>query len=121
MTVPSNSQANDSVWADENVIQALQIREKTFYNADYFERIVMPLLDLPDSGRILDVGGGQGALSFALAGLRPDLRITRVDLEAGSLERAANRAVKNGWTNLTFEQGDRQQLKFEDNLFDAVL
>jgi hypothetical protein len=53
MTIPSNSQSNDSIWADESVIQPLQIREKTFYNADYFERIVMPLLDLPASGRIL--------------------------------------------------------------------
>ena len=41
------------------------------YSADYFERIVMPLLDLPPSARVLDVGRGNGGLTFTLAGARP--------------------------------------------------
>jgi ubiquinone/menaquinone biosynthesis C-methylase UbiE len=121
LTTPSNSQPDNSVWADENMAMTLRSRIKTFYNADYFERIVMPLLDLPSSGRILDVGCGYGGLSFILAKLRPDLHITGVDMEAGALESAAHTAAENGWTNLTFVQGDGHQLKYEDNLFDAVL
>ena len=121
MTTQPNSQSNQSVWDDENVAKALSVRGKTFYNADYFERIVMPLLDLPSSGRILDVGCGNGGLSFILTRLRPDLHITGVDMEAGSIDSAAKTAAENGWTNLTFEQGDGHQLKYEDNLFDAVM
>jgi len=121
MNTQSNPQAQGSVWKDENVITTLRLRVKTFYNADYFERIVLPLLDLPPSARVLDVGCGNGGLSFTLAGNRPDLRITGVDSEAESLENAAQTAAENGWTNLTFEQGDGHQLAYQDELFDAVV
>jgi len=121
MNNQSNPQAQDSVWKDENVITHLRLRVKTFYNTDYFERIVLPLLDLPPSARVLDVGCGNGGLSFTLAGFRPDLHITGVDPEAEALESAAQTAAENGWTNLTFEQGDGHQLTYEDNLFDAAV
>ena len=121
MNTQSNSQAQESVWKDENVITNLRLRVKTFYNADYFERIILPLLDLPPSACVLDVGCGNGGLSFTLAGFRPDLRITGVDPEAVALESARQTAAENGWANLTFEQGDGHQLTYEDNLFDAVV
>jgi len=121
MTNQMNSQPQSSVWADENVTMSLRLRVKTFYNADYFERIVMPLLNLPLAGHILDIGCGYGGLSFTLAKLRSDLHITGVDPEVDALDSATKTAAENGWTNLTFEQGDGHQLKYEDNLFDAVL
>src|ERR1051326_5986545 len=51
-----------SHWDDERFARILGLRMKTFYNADYFDRIVLPLLDIPNAGRVLDVGCGYGGL-----------------------------------------------------------
>jgi len=114
-------QQQGTIWADEEMAKFLRLRVKTFYNTDYFERIVLPLLDLPPEGHILDVGCGYGGLSFTLARLRPDLHITGVDKETGALESAAKTAADNGWVSMTFKQVDGHQLSYEDNLFDAVV
>lgn len=121
MSDQHTSQSQNSIWANEDTGRYLRLRVKTFYNADYFERIVLPLLALPPQGKVLDIGCGYGGLSFSLAGLRPDLQITGVDIEPGSVENAALSAVENGYTNITFEQGDAHQLKYADNHFDAVM
>ena len=98
----------------------LHLLIKIFYNPDYFERIVLPLLDLPMDAHVLDVGCGYGGLSFTLAGLRPALRITGVDPEAGTLESARETAAQNCWDDLLFEQGDGQELGYPDEHFNAV-
>ena len=43
---------------------------------------VAEVIDLPPDARILDVGGGSGALSIAIAAARPDVRCTVLDLPA---------------------------------------
>lgn len=108
-------------WSDDDNSVFLRLRMKTFWNDDYFERIVLPLLDLPDSGRVLDVGCGNGGISLLLADLRPDLSILGVDFEPKPLEDASAYAARNGLKNLTFEQGDAHNLKYDDGTFDAVL
>lgn len=121
MTTENSSQEHDSVWGDEFTANYLRLRVKTFYNTDYFERIVMPLLDIPPDAHVLDVGCGYGGLSFTLAGLRPDLHITGVDPEVSALESATKAAAENGWVNMKFEEGDGHELSYEDNQFEAVL
>lgn len=108
-------------WADDENSAFLRLRMKTFWNADYFERILLPLLDLPRGGRILDVGCGNGGISFVLAGLRSDLRITGIDLESKSIEDGSAYAERGGFKNLNFERGDAHQLRFDDGAFDGVL
>jgi ubiquinone/menaquinone biosynthesis C-methylase UbiE len=110
-----------SRWDDERRARILGLRMKTFYNADYFDRIVLPLLDVPPGGRVLDVGCGYGGLSLLWAERRPDLRITGVDPEAGILKRAEAIASERRLANLAFEQGDGHQLIYESDRFDAVV
>ena len=110
-----------SIWADDDTARFLRLRIKTFYNMDYFERIVLPLLDLPSEGHVLDVGCGYGGLSLLLARARPDLHITGVDPETGALKSAASIALQEGLVNLSYQPGDGHQLEFLDDQFDAVV
>ena len=114
-------QATVNPWSDDDNSVFLRLRMKTFWNFDYFERIILPLLDLPQSGRVLDVGCGNGGISLLLADLRPDLQILGVDFEPKPLEDASTYAARNGLKNLTFEQGDAHNLKYENAMFDGVL
>jgi hypothetical protein len=34
------------MWADEDTAQLLRLRLKNFYNTDYFERVILPLLGI---------------------------------------------------------------------------
>jgi ubiquinone/menaquinone biosynthesis C-methylase UbiE len=108
-------------WADEELVHFLRLRMKTFWNLDYFERVVLPLLDLPIHSHVLDVGCGNGGISFHLAERRPDLRITGIDFEPKSIEDASFFAERNGIKNLNFEQGDAHQLRFDEGMFDGVV
>lgn len=78
-------------------------------------------MNVPQNGRALDVGCGYGGLSLVLAGLRPDIQITGVDVEASALESAAKIAEQNGLANVKFERGDGHQLKYDDDQFDVVM
>jgi ubiquinone/menaquinone biosynthesis C-methylase UbiE len=108
-------------WADEELAHFLRLRMKTFWNLDYFGRIILPLLDLPIHSHVLDVGFGNGGISFLLAERRPDLRITGIDFEPKSIEDASSFAELNGFKNLNFEQGDAHQLRFDEGIFDGVV
>ena len=108
-------------WADDENARFLRLRMKTFWNRDYFKRIILPLLDLPQGGGVLDVGCGNGGLALLLAELRPDLALTGVDFERGPLEDAAAFAGRSGLTNLRFEQGDAHELRFDEGTFDGVV
>ena len=121
MTQQKPSNSSDSAWLDEDTANFLRLRMKTFYNLDYFEHIVLPLLDIPQGCRVLDVGSGYGGLSLLLARFRPDLHVTGVDVETGMLESAAQTASKMGLINVRYEQGDGHKLKFMDEEFDVVM
>jgi len=115
------SSSSDSAWLNEDTANFLRLRMKTFYNLDYFEGIVLPLLDIPEGCRVLDVGSGYGGLSLLLARYRPDLSITGVDMETRMLESAAQTASQMGLVNVNYVKGDGHQLKFMDEAFDAVM
>ena len=75
--------------------------------------------DLPERGRMVDVGSGTGSLAFAIAERKIQARVLGIDTSqeyvayASSRNRFADRA--------SFEVGDVQQLRFGDASFDAAL
>lgn len=88
-----------------------------------WSRLVAPQLvdftDVPDRGRLLDVGSGTGALAFALAERKPQAHVRGIDPSREYVEYANS---KNPFPDpVSFETGDAQQLRLADASFDASL
>jgi SAM-dependent methyltransferase len=88
-----------------------------------WSRLVAPrfaeFTDLPNQGRILDVGSGTGSLAFAIAERNRGARVLGID---PSKEYVAFSNSKNPFPGrASFEVGDAQQLHFPDAAFDAAL
>jgi SAM-dependent methyltransferase len=101
-----------------------------FGNAEAYERFmgrwsraVAPLLvdftDVPDTGRVLDVGSGTGSLAFAIAERKPKCHVLGID---PSNEYIAYANSRNRFPDrVGFEVGDAQELRFPDSAFEASL
>jgi SAM-dependent methyltransferase len=115
------SSESEGIWNSGAEADLLAGRAEGFWNLDYFERVLLPLLNLPPGARVLDVGAGNGALTFLLARLRPDLELTGLDL-TDALVAAGNEAVATrGLANVRFTQGDALRLPFADASCDATV
>ena len=112
---------SEELWKSSAEADLLAGRAEGFWNLDYFERVILPLLDLPSGARVLDVGAGNGALTFLLARLRPDLEITGLDLTAELVAAGNEEAAKRGFGNVKFSQGDALHLPFGGASFDAAV
>jgi 2-polyprenyl-3-methyl-5-hydroxy-6-metoxy-1,4-benzoquinol methylase len=75
-------------------------------------------LDLPDGAHVLDLACGTGNLSIPLA--RRGARVTGVDIAPNLLEQARERAAAEN-LDISFEEGDAEQLSYPDRTFDAVV
>jgi ubiquinone/menaquinone biosynthesis C-methylase UbiE len=74
----------------------------------------------PEGGTVLDVGTGPGVLLVELARLRPDLRLTGVDLSADMVN-AAQRNLTAFSDRASAAQGDVTRLPFPDDAFDLIV
>lgn len=75
---------------------------------------------LPDSGRVLDVGGGAGRYAVWLADRGYD--VTLVDPSEGQRELAREKVAERGvGERVTVQAGDVRELDFEADAFDATL
>jgi SAM-dependent methyltransferase len=77
-------------------------------------------LPVPEGGRVLDAGCGSGSMTRLLASRNPKAHIVGVDFNPRFIAYAGNRAAAEGLTNTSFEQGDVQDLSFNDGGFDVV-
>ena len=112
---------SEELWKSSAEADLLAGRAEGFWNLDYFECVLLPLLDLPSRARVLDVGAGNGALTFLLARLRPDLELTGIDLTAELVAAGNEEAAKRGLGNVKFSQGDALHLPFGEASFDAAV
>ena len=78
------------------------------------------LASIEPSMRILDVGCGPGTLSADLAALVPQGEVIAIDSGADVIEKAKGLASRRGLSNLHFEVGDANKLRFEAESFDIV-
>jgi ubiquinone/menaquinone biosynthesis C-methylase UbiE len=74
----------------------------------------------PDGGTVLDVGTGPGVLLVEIARLRPDLRLTGVDLSPDMVA-AAERNLEEFNGRASARRGDVADLPFPDDSFDLVV
>ena len=88
-----------------------------------WSRLLVPQLvdftDVPDRGRVLDVGSGTGALAFGIAERKVQCRVLGID---PAKEYIAYANSRNSFPERAgFEVGDAQQLRFAKASFDASL
>ena len=69
---------------------------------------------------VLEVGCGRGAFAIMLATQCPQFKITALDFSQAAIDIAKARANKAN-SNVTFVQGDAQNLPFSDGAFDLVI
>ncbi len=71
---------------------------------------------------VLDIGSGAGVDAFVAAILvRPEGRVTGIDLVPEMLERARANLEKTSLKNVTLQEGSAEQLPFPDETFDVVI
>jgi ubiquinone/menaquinone biosynthesis C-methylase UbiE len=81
---------------------------------------IAALIDPLPAARVLDLGCGSGTLLAALAGRRPDLRLTGVDADPTILAIAAARAKRAGFT-VELRRGMAQALPLADHCIDVAV
>ncbi len=83
-------------------------------------------VELPDGGKVLDVGCGSGALGIAVGKRNPRAEIIGIDRwgrEYASFSKSLceSNARAEGVSRISFRQGDAARLDFPDETFDAVV
>ncbi len=70
--------------------------------------------------RILDVATGTGDFAIETLKINPD-EVIGVDISEGMLEMGRKKLEEKGISKIILQQGDSENLQFDDNSFDAVI
>lgn len=85
-----------------------------------WRRKVVRLIRATQPTTILDIATGTGDLAIALSTIS-NTQITGLDLSAGMLKVGEEKVAKKGLNQrIQLQQGDSENLPFEDNSFDAI-
>lgn len=82
--------------------------------------VLIDSLELPDSGEVLDMGCGYGAIGVAIAKLYPALKVTMVDVNPSAVKLVRENIVRNGVQNAEVLHSDLYSL-LEGKVFDAIV
>jgi SAM-dependent methyltransferase len=85
--------------------------------ASRLAKVFLDFVDFPETGELLDVGCGTGALTLAMAERWPERAVIGVDLAASFLAYAQSRRAGG---RPVFERGDACALRYEDGRFAAA-
>ncbi len=81
--------------------------------------LLLNLAEVPDSGRVLDIGSGTGALAFPIARSTPQSLVVGID---PSREYLAHAKTNNSFPErVSFAVADAQQLNFQSGTFQSSL
>lgn len=111
-----------------NVPGAFQGRASRFYNflstrvlRGFYRSLARDVADAaPENAEILDIGTGPGVLLAELARVRPDVRLTGIDLSADMVT-AAQRNLAPYGDRAQARVGDVTDLPFADRSFDLIV
>lgn len=82
--------------------------------------VLIDSLELPDSGEVLDMGCGYGAIGIAIAKLYPSLKVTMVDVNPAAVKLVRENIVRNYVQNAEALQSDLYRM-LEGRSFDAIV
>ena len=74
----------------------------------------------PAGSKVLEAGCGVGAQTITLARNSPEANITSIDISEASVAEAKKRVETEGFSNVSFQQGDIFDLSFESKSFDHI-
>lgn len=109
-------------------ISSIKARQKaTWQSGDYakfatymYEAAVnyLKLCAIPSNARVLDVACGAGQTALPLA--RNGNAVVGLDVAANLVVEARRRAAAEGLTNVQFDEGDAEQMPYDDAAFDVI-
>lgn len=99
-------------------------RSNTYDNSAWHDRIARKLVDnanIKFGSRILDIGTGTGMAAFyALSKIGESGSVIGIDISKGMIEIAEAKLRETKFQNISFDIGDGEDLKYEQDSFDII-
>lgn len=105
----------NNLYAEKNVWEPQFYREHSSMQHRW-ANLLLNKSQLPQVGKVLDVGCGDGHISAMLAKKIPKSQVIGLDLSPSMVEYATTAFAKDQYPNLSFVEGDAEELAAQANL-----